>query len=108
MMTAKERKELREKFFKEFDISTDSSKDAGVGVFIAHHYISLGERVIQTITEEDIKKAYQDEVKKQKEAEEKGLVYMIEPDFTKFVLTACVALYKLPAEVKYDIIKRLV
>ena len=108
MMTAKERKEMKEKFFKDFDINADSSKDAGVGILIAHHYISLGERVIETITDEDIEKAYQDEVQKQKDAEKKGLVDMVEPDFTKFVLTACVALYKLPAEVKYDIIKKLI
>ena len=52
-----------------------------------------------------IEEVYLKAVEKEQAATARGAVYVITPEFQKYILTACQQLYLLPAEVKYAIIK---
>ena len=96
----KELIEIREQFYNDCEID-----ERTLGM-IVHHYISLGEQAAANLTDEKIERVYQNAIQEEKEAEAKHQVTMITPDFQKYILKACQQLYKLPGEVKYDIIKR--
>lgn len=74
---------------------------------IVHHYLSIGEQVAENLTDEKIERVYQNELKRQEEAEaKKGTVYLLTPEFQKYILVACQQLAKLEPDARYDLIKK--
>ncbi len=98
-MTKKQILEAQQNYRKECEI------DDRTLPMIVHHYISIGEQVALNLTDEKIEKVYQSELQKQQEAEKKGSIYMITPEFQKYILVACQKLAKLEPDVRYDLIK---
>ena len=72
---------------------------------IVHHYVGIGERQVEVTTQEVIDNTYQAELEREREAEERGTVLIITPEFTKYILEACVGLWRLPEKLRYKIIK---
>lgn len=88
-----------EKFYKDCEI------DSRTLPMIVHHYLSIGEQAASTLTKARIEEVYLKAVEEEQAATARGAVYMITPEFQKYILTACQQLYLLPADVKYAIIK---
>ena len=73
---------------------------------IVHHYLYLGEQVVESLTEEDVQEEYNKQVKYQQEVEKDGkTICMITPDFVKYLLDSCRAMYQLEPEIRYEFIK---
>lgn len=71
---------------------------------VVHHYITIGERAVNNLTTSIILDIYDKEVEREKEAAKEGKVLLLSPDFQKYLLTACKALYDLGAPLRYKII----
>ena len=100
-MTKKEQLVV-DQYYKDYNI------DLRTMGMIVHHYIDIGERAAANITQEQIDKIYQQELVKQKQAESEGKIYMITPEFTAYLLTACMGLANLAPTIRYKIIKEWV
>lgn len=74
---------------------------------IISHYLSLGENTIGGVTPDDIQEMYEREMAREKEAERRGKIYMIAPDFSKYLIECCVSLYKLDSVLRYKIISEV-
>lgn len=94
----KEEKELFEKWCRENNV------DDRTLPLIVNHYLHLGENIISGIDLDDIEVMYKKEVARQKEAESRGKIYLISPDFSKYLVECCVSLYKLDSGLRYKII----
>lgn len=94
----KEEKKVADTYFKEYGITWRNVH------IVAHHYLSLGEQIIETLTPEEIAKTVEEEHKKQEDAEVRGKIYLIDYTFTEFLLKAVVGLFKLPSNVRYKVL----
>ena len=72
---------------------------------IIHHYIEIGERAVSKITPKVIENYLHKTQKEQEEAEERGSISLITPEFVQYLLSACMGLYQIDAKVRYKIIK---
>lgn len=97
----KEAKKVYEEYCKKYNLNFRTIK------MVADHYLYLGEQIIATLTPERIKKEVAKEMKKQREAEAQGKIYMIDPSFTEYLLVAVRGLYEIPYEHRYDILKEM-
>ncbi len=97
----KETKKVYEDYIKNNRIDYRTEK------MIAYHYLSLGEQVIDKLTPQDIEETVFQEQKKQEAAEKEGKIYMIDPSFTEYLLKAVRALYEIPSQYRYDILKEM-
>lgn len=94
----KETKQAVEAFVRENDL------DSVTLSMVVAHYMSIGEQVASRLTDIRIEEVCKAEEEKQKAAESRGSIYLVTPEFTKFLLTTCQKLYLLPDEVKHAII----
>lgn len=95
----KQEKTAVDKFYEDYHI------DPRTMGMIANHYIAVGESIWAKITPEDIQATVEDEKKKQAEAEAKGHIYMITPEFTEYLLNACLGLSKLDPFIRHAILR---
>lgn len=93
--------ERQEQFYNDYNI------DSRTLPMIVHHYISIGEQAAASLSDEKIEKVYQNAVKEQEAIEaKKNSIYLITPEFQKYILKACQGLHKLPSDLRYAIIKK--
>ena len=97
-MTKKEKK-VMEGYCIEYHI------DPRTTGMIVHHYIDCGEREISKLTLVKIDEVCDALKKQEAEAQAKGKIMLITPEFTKYILLACYGLYKIDESVRYKIIK---
>lgn len=95
----KEEKKIVETYYREYEI------DLRTMPMIVHHYIDCGERQIAQLTREYIEKYYNALLKEEAEREKEGKISLISPEFNKYLLTACMGLYKLEPTIRYKLIK---
>ena len=91
--------EAYQNYIKECEIDTRTLP------MIVFHYISIGEQAAKHLTNEKIESVYNKSVEAQKEAESRGCVVLVTPEFQKYILCACQKLALLPDNVRYAIIK---
>jgi hypothetical protein len=73
---------------------------------IVHHYISIGEQTASKLTDERIEQVYNKCVADDQAAQARGAILAITPEFQKYILVACQKLAQLPAEARYNLIKK--
>ena len=71
---------------------------------IIHHYLDIGERAASKITPQVVEDYRYKSFKEQEEAEARGSISLMTPDFVQYILTACMELYQIDAKVRYKII----
>lgn len=89
-----------EKWCKDFNVDERTIR------LIVNHYVELGERTVSSLTPGIIEANYNKDKREEAEAESKGCIYFITPEFTKYLLEACVGLYKLSRTARCSIIKK--
>lgn len=63
---------------------------AGVHIaLIVSHFVSIGEQRAKALTNEQIKAVYESEKAKEQEAEKRGAIYLVAPEFSKAILEGC-------------------
>ena len=95
----KEEQKVVDQYCKEYNIDHRTTS------MIIHHYIDIGERQASKLSPELIEKYYAQLVKEEKEIEASGKISLITPDFTRYLLKACMGLNKLPMSIRYKFIK---
>ena len=95
----KQEKKIAEAYYTQYNI------DLRTMVLVVHHYIDCGERQISKLTPEWIDKYYKKLVEEDKAMNEKGKVSLISPEFSCYLLKACLGLYQLEPSIRYKIIK---
>ena len=83
---------------------TETGIDSFYLKMVVSHYLSIGEQAAARLTPIRVEEICKAEEEKQKEAESNGKIYLVTPEFTNFLLTACYKLYLLPTEVKNALI----
>jgi len=95
----KEEKKIVENYYRQYNI------DLRTMGMIVYHYIDCGEREMSKLTIKTIDDATLQQYDEQKAAEAEGKICLITPEFVRYLLTACMGLYKLPDGIRYKLIK---
>lgn len=97
-MTKKEQKVV-DNYYNQYNI------DLRTMGMIVHHYIDCGEREISSLTQDFIDEYYKKLTEEEAANSSETTISLITPDFTCYLLTACMGLYQLDRTVRYKLIK---